>query len=303
MKCSFCGTENAPGRTHCIACGTPLTVTENNLMANDIASGGGMSEPIAAPTSPIPEPSVSAQLIVPPTSPTPPPSSPPRVEVEYAPHEVAEMQMPTNQIRSDVPETFIGSTPEPAPPPPSSPPPSPSSAPMSPILPPGEGRPGPWLALTVLSVGIVVIIGIIYFGYQLIFGGGSPQPTITPTVVPTVTTTPTASPTPTIPAAMSPGDQQRERDIVDLQTALERYFTDKEKYPKATNYSSMLNSLISGQYLTRRIQDPLFPSQQYQYTVDPDQQAYELVVNFESSLSSLLSGGSTTYRFRSPAKN
>ncbi len=302
MKCSFCGTENAPGRTHCIACGTALPVNENNLMATGPMAGGGVSEPAQAAPIPTPVPAPEPSV--------PPPSSPssPRVEVQYAPQEVAEVEMPTSQIQNVIPATFVGSVAEPAalPTPPVLP--SPSSAPSptsSPILPPEQGRPGPWLALTVLGVGLVVIVGIIYFGYQLIFGGGSSQPTAGPIVTPTTTTAPTVTPTPTpttVPV-LPTNDVQREKDITDIQAALEKYFTDKGKYPKATNYTSMLNSLISGQYLTRRVQDPLFPSQQYQYTVDPDQKAYELVVQFETNLSTLLTGGNTVYRFSSPAQN
>lgn len=162
-------------------------------------------------------------------------------------------------------------------------------------------RSGPWLAITVLVVIGVLIIGVIYFVYRLIFGGASQQGSLITQPLPVPTTTISSQPLVTntpVAVSVSANDQQREKDVADLRGALANYYSDNAKYPNATSYNSLLNSLISSRYLTRRVQDPLFPTQQYQYLVGADQGSYTITIQFEGLGSTLLSG-STTYQFGS----
>lgn len=164
-----------------------------------------------------------------------------------------------------------------------------------------SSRSGPWLAITVLIVIGILIIGVIYFVYRLIFGGSSQQGSLITQPLPTPTTTITSQPLVTstpIAVSVSANDQQREKDVADLRSALANYFSDNAKYPNATSYNSLLNTLISSRYLTRRIQDPLFPTQQYQYSTTADQGSYTITIQFEG-LGSTLLNGSTTYQFGS----
>ncbi len=165
----------------------------------------------------------------------------------------------------------------------------------------GSTRTGPWLALTVLFVIGILILGIIYFVYRLIFGVPQQQGTLITQPLPTPTAIVTTVPafvTPTPAVTVSANDRQRELDVADLRTAMASYFSDNGKYPSAASYNSLLNALISSRYLTRRVQDPLFPTQQYQYSASGDQSSYTITIQFEGLGSTLLSG-STTYQFGS----
>jgi hypothetical protein len=157
------------------------------------------------------------------------------------------------------------------------------------------------LALTVLGGGVIVVILIIYFLYRL-FVGGSAAPTINPQPSITAIPTPTVSSTP-IPQ-LSVNDVQREQDVEELRIAISSYYRDKQRYPAASTYNGLLNALIGGNYLTRRVQDPAFPGQEYKYTVDTSGDSYEVMITFDTVASSLLqSSGSTVYRLRGSAGN
>lgn len=382
MKCSFCGTENVPGRTHCIACGTPLT------------NGSAPVVPMVA--EPVETPVVPQQSAIVPEVSEPPmqinhvaiPEPEPVVEAPAQEMTItypAPASDPITPTAAELPSTPVsesesfGSEPAPLPPLPENSPvytesqpvagqadyQSPESAPVVPAVsyldnvdskptphpgrvdvqfndqevaempmtihnesPHGEPvmnsvsadsgagevgedvsatRTGPWLALTVLVVIGLLIIGVIYFVYHLIFGGtqqGSvitqplPVPTATISIAPSATPVVTPSITSSPAVSVSDNDAQREKDVADLRTAMANYFADNGKYPNAVSYNSLLNALISTHYLTRRIQDPLFPTQQYQYSVTADQSAYTITIQFEGLGSNLLSG-STTYQFGS----
>jgi hypothetical protein len=416
MKCTFCGTENVAGRTHCIACGTELPVGAGDLtplvpslpVVSEPAPLPVVAEPVedvdsvplppveadAAPASipaepqmpvftshyqvqsepvedvveeplvsysvpgptvnatpslpltpvvevpvppvfepvvadvpslqtdyplpaeplvpslpaiPVPEPLVAELPKLEPTLPAvpdflEPKVASPRVDVQFDDTEIAEVPMP---VRG--PQVAMPSLPKSAPvvqPPQHSLLDNPViDAPAQPLEQGSAGvdvepRTGPWLALTVLGLGLLVLFAIIYFVYQLIFGsvsGGVPSVITTPLGVPTAPTT-TTKPAATATPLISSNDQQRERDVADLKAALGLYFADKQKFPQSTSYAGLLNTLISGGYLTRRVQDPLFPTQQYQYSVGEGGATYQVTVIFDSLASTLLNG-STTYQF------
>ncbi len=283
-----------------------VPVEENYLDSTADLPADSVPEPIAQPQIPSVPAYVappSAPVSVPPVMPTHPPAAPSyldnaaieatvknvvpgRVDVQFSDQDVEEASMPIhNENPVAVPSIDaavdandgVGESTD------------------------NPSRSGPWLAITVLVVIGILIIGVIYFVYRLIFGGSSqqgslitqplPVPTITISSQPLVTSSPVA-------VSVSANDQQREKDVADLRSALANYFSDNAKYPNATSYNSLLNSLISSRYLTRRIQDPLFPTQQYQYSVGADQGSYTITIQFEGLGSTLLSG-STTYQFGS----
>ncbi len=284
-----------------------VPVEENYLDSTADLPVQPVTESIAAPqvasepayVSPQPEP-----VYVPPTVPTYQPVAEPsyldnatteaavknvvpgRVDVQFNDQEVAEATMPVhNETPAVLPsvDDSIDST---------------SGAGESMENP---SRSGPWLAITVLVVIGILIIGVIYFVYRLIFGGASQQGSLITQPLPVPTTTISSQPLVTstpVALSVSANDQQREKDVADLRSALANYFSDNAKYPNATSYNSLLNSLISSRYLTRRVQDPLFPTQQYQYSVGADQASYSITIQFEGLGSTLLSG-STTYQFGS----
>ncbi|MBP6084870.1 hypothetical protein KA517_01360 [Candidatus Gracilibacteria bacterium] len=418
MKCTFCGTENVAGRTHCIACGTELPVGAGDLtplvpslpVVSEPAPLPVVVEPVeepfvdsvplppveayvapaAMPTEPqmpvftsnyqvqnepvediVEKPLVSYSVPVPTVSTAPSLSLPPVIEASVPPvfePAVADVPsiLPNHPLPSEpfapslpaiaVPEPIVAELPKFEPVLPAVPdflepkvasprvdvqfddaevaevpmpvrgpqvamPSLPESAPVvqqpqhslldnsvvdAPAQPLEQGsvggdiepRTGPWLALTVLGLGLLVLFSIIYFVYQLIFGsasGGVPSTIQTPLGIPTtpaITTRPTATTAPVI----SSNDQQRERDVGDLKAALGLYFADKQRFPQSTSYAGLLNTLISGGYLTRRVQDPLFPTRQYQYSVGEGGATYQVTVIFDSLASTLLNG-STTYQF------
>jgi hypothetical protein len=248
-------------------------------------------QPVVAPIEPmqpqVPEavPSYLDTTTVP-MAPTAAPTPKNRVNVQFNDNEVAEMPMPVHQEQEQ--SSVLADTN------------MPSSNDGVGELNDGSTRTGPWLALTVLFVIGILILGVIYFVYRLIFGAPQQgtlitQPLPTPTAI--VTTAP-AIVTPTPAVTVSVNDRQRELDVADLRTAMASYFSDNGKYPSAASYNSLLNALISNRYLTRRVQDPLFPTQQYQYSVSGDQSSYTITIQFEGLGSTLLSG-STTYQFGS----
>lgn len=76
-------------------------------------------------------------------------------------------------------------------------------------------------------------------------------------------------------------DEVRQQDIVDLILALNDYYEIEGGYPKAKNYASMLNSLIAKQAISRFIQDPNYPENEYRYTVSSNQESFTLRIYFD----------------------
>ncbi len=264
-------------------------------------------EPVVPSVPAVPESVVPELPRLEPVLPSPPDfleprAASPRVDVQFDDAEVAEVPMPvrgpqvempslptTAPVVQQPPSTLLGAAVEDVPAQPLE---------QGSLVVDVEPRTGPWLALTVLGLGLLVLFAIIYFVYQLIFGstnGGVPSVVTTPLGVPTTSTT-TIRPTVTTAPVISSNDQQRERDVGDLKAALGLYFADKQRFPQSTSYAGLLNTLISGGYLTRRVQDPLFPTQQYQYSVGEGGATYQVTVIFDSLASTLLNG-STTYQF------
>lgn len=351
-----------PGRTHCIACGTPLVGNETSI---DVAAVPQVESRVATPVSPVmplPEPQLSASepVAVLPDIPMSPelgtasapamdmlpdlpslgsqvtalpsveagyvgapvvpvvepalssadswldanPSAPvvtlpeipvpvqpqtgvgdrPRVNVQFDDNEVAEMPMPVQAVNN-----VAGLT-------------DPINAPnVNATGEEGEPHTGPWLALTVLGVGIVFFLWLIWFLYHLLFGTNTGGTSVN-TMVPTVISTPTAIVTSTPVAALSINDMQREKDIADLRIALVAYYQGKQRYPTAGNYNSLLNALIGGGYLNRRIQDPAFPAQEYKYSVDSSGNSYDIAITFDTTASTLLGGQSSPVYHMRPAQ-
>lgn len=214
--------------------------------------------------------------------------SAPRVNVQYDADELAEVPMPIHheskveQVAPDAsPSTMTNESEE------------------------LEEHTGPWLALTVLGIVLIVVILLIYFIYNWLTGSGASngvQPTLTPTPTIVQTTLPTVTPTPI--SQLSSDDAQRERDINDLKVALSAYYQAKQRYPGAATYNGLLNALIGGGYLSRRVQDPAFPATEYAYSVDSTGQSYDITVTFDSIVSSLLAGAtSPVYKLRGAAGN
>ncbi|MBI4836618.1 MAG: hypothetical protein HY817_05150 [Candidatus Abawacabacteria bacterium] len=345
MKCSFCGTENMSGRTHCIACGTPLPVSaepapmqaepanmsqsqepamvmpvDDPVISQTETSDTLIPAPLEVPTPPnfTQEPaytaaatqsemavSQSASILEPESTSTnyeplpaaesepepvnnvpesinvlePAPVEPtpvaveqgtPRVNVQFDDKDLAEVSMPIHQ---ELPAKEL----------------HPDSATNIAGAEEGGEHTGPWLALTVLGVGFAIVCLVIYLIYRWFFVS-APMPTVVtplPTVVQTI-----VRPTPSV-VPLSSNDAQRAQDVNDLRVALKAYYDSKGRYPGASNYTSLLNSLIGSSLLTRRIQDPAFPAQEYKYTVDATGQSYEIVITFDSLASPLLAGSSS----------
>ncbi len=157
-----------------------------------------------------------------------------------------------------------------------------------------EGSPhtGPWLAIIVIVLGLGFVVWLLYFVYSLLFGGSSTtQNTNVPVPTSIVTTTPVITPTPVV--SLSANDVQRERDVADLRSALAAYYQARQRYPVASNYNSLLNSLIGGGYLSRRVQDPAFPAQEYRYSVDSSGNSYDITITFDTTASALLGGSAS----------
>jgi hypothetical protein len=76
-------------------------------------------------------------------------------------------------------------------------------------------------------------------------------------------------------------DDQRIQDMQDLVGALDEYYMTEGAYPKGKNYASMLNSLIAKKLITRFMQDPTFPENEYVYNVSGDLNSYTLKVYFD----------------------
>lgn len=258
----------------------PAPGLDNPLVADDSVAPEVPSWLNDGPSAPIshPDPMVSVQ--------TPGADVPvrgvgesPRVNVQFDEGDVAEVAMPVHSepekvdaVKSDANQSGVGEV---------------------------EPHTGPWLALSVLVGGFILICLLVYFLYKFFFGGsdiGGGGAVVVPTSV--VTTTPVVTPTPV--ATLSVNDAQREIDIADLRIALNAYYQNRQSYPIATNYNSLLNALIGGGYLTRRIQDPAFPGQEYMYTVDSSGSSYEVIVTFDTTASTLLRGASSSvYRMGS----
>lgn len=351
-----------PGRTHCIACGTALPLSETESNASTVSdSTVPVSESVPTDISPIGEyPPVPAEVVLPvapiteevseevvpvmvssmvsdprhpeisipgqgldggvqaqtswldPSSDQPNnsvqaveepvaneiPTAPiqqsagessPRVNVQYNAEELDEVPMPIHQeskVPAIAPHEVV---------------PNQDQAGESEVL---EEHTGPWLALTVLGIVLIVVILVVYFIYNWLSGGSSAvvQPTVIPTPSVTQTVTPTITSTPI--SQLSNNDAQREHDVNDLKIALTAYYQAKQRYPGAATYNGLLNALIGGGYLNRRVQDPAFPATEYAYAVDSTGQSYDITITFDSIVSSLLAGTtSPVYRLRGASGN
>lgn len=345
-----------PGRTHCIACGTALSVGDVQMQVPETPAVQPAqimevtttpppldmvptqpivtptisvlpSEPFASPiepelplpAAPIPQKESTEEVQsggvgrepswlepttaesepsfqVPEPTPAITPATPekvstgdasPRVNVQYDAEELAEVPMPIHhEVPNSAPSQMVPganqseNTPEEV-----------------------EEHAGPWLALTVIGMVLVGIVLILYFLYQWL-STDSVQPTTvpTPTVIQTTIPSPTITQTPAL--QLSSDDGQREKDINDLQTALAAYYREQQRYPGAATYNGLLNTLIGSGYVTRRIQDPVFPVQEYGYSVDSTGQSYDITITFDSIASTLLSGArSPVYKLRGTSGN